>query len=115
MTEGPPVRVLAFAGSLREASLNRGLLRAAVEIAPASMTIELFSLDGIPLYNADVEVEGDPERVTAFKAAIAAADALLVASPEYNFGISGVLKNAIDWASRPPGKSVLTGKPTAIV
>ena len=115
MTEGRRLRVLGVAGSLREASLNRGLLRAAVEVAPGSMAIETFSLAGIPLYDGDVEAKGDPERVTAWKAAIAGADALLIASPEYNFGITGVLKNAIDWASRPPGKSVLSGKPTAIV
>jgi chromate reductase len=115
MTQGRPVRVLGVPGSLREASLNRGLLRAAIDVAPESMSIEIFPLDDIPLYNGDVEATGDPQGVTAWKAAIAAADALLIASPEYNFGMTGVLKNAIDWGSRPPGKSVLSGKPTAIV
>jgi chromate reductase len=115
MTEGRRLRVLGVAGSLREASLNRALLRAAAEVAPESISLEIFSLHGVPLYDGDVEAQGDPERVVAWKAAIAGADALLFASPEYNFGMSGVLKNAIDWASRPPGKSVLAGKPTAIV
>lgn len=107
--------VVAVAGSLRAASLNRALLRAAVELQPESMAIEIFDLDGIPLFNEDVETKGDPDRVAAWKVAIAGAGALLIACPEYNFGLTGTLKNAIDWASRPPGKSVLTGKPTAIV
>jgi chromate reductase len=115
MATGERLRVLGFAGSLREGSFNRGLLRAAIELAPDAMTLDVFDLGAIPLFNEDVERQGDPEAVTAFRAALAGADALLVASPEYNFGISGVLKNAIDWASRPPGKSVLSGKPTAIV
>jgi chromate reductase, NAD(P)H dehydrogenase (quinone) len=115
MTGGDRLRVLGFSGSLRAASLNSALLRAAVEMAPETMTIEVFPLDRLPLYNEDLEKQGDPEGVTAWKAAIAAADALLIACPEYNFGISGVLKNAIDWASRPPGKSAIAGKPTAII
>jgi chromate reductase len=115
MAGGEPLRVLAVAGSLREASLNRALLRAAVELQPASMAIENFDLEGLPLFNEDLEHRGDPERVTAWKSAVASAGALLIACPEYNFGISGVLKNAIDWASRPPGKSALIGKPTAII
>jgi chromate reductase, NAD(P)H dehydrogenase (quinone) len=109
------VRVLGISGSLRAVSFNSALLRAAVELAPDTMAVEIFGLDGLPLYNEDLEKEGDPERVAALKTAIAAADALLVACPEYNFGISGVLKNAIDWASRPPGKSAIAGKPTALV
>jgi chromate reductase len=79
------------------------------------MAIEVFDLDGLPVFNEDLEAQGDPERVTAWKAAIAGAGAVLIACPEYNFGMSGVLKNALDWASRPPGKSVLSGKPTAII
>jgi chromate reductase len=109
------LRVVAVSGSLREASFNRALLRAAVELQPDSMAIEIFELEGLPIFNEDIEKQGDPERVTAWKTAIAGAGGLLIASPEYNFGISGVLKNAIDWASRPPGKSSLIGKPTAIV
>jgi chromate reductase len=115
MPEGEPLRVLAIAGSLREASLNRALLRAAVELQPESMTIEVFDLDGLPIYNEDIERQGDPPRVATWKSAVAAAGALLIACPEYNFGISGALKNAIDWASRPPGKSALIGKPAAII
>jgi chromate reductase, NAD(P)H dehydrogenase (quinone) len=109
------VKVLGFAGSLRKGSLNRMLLRAAVELAPAGMTIETFDLVDIPLYNGDVEAQGDPPPVAAFKSAIAAADAVLIATPEYNYGVPGVLKNAIDWASRPSSKSVLNDKPAAIM
>jgi len=110
------LRVLGVAGSLRRGSFNRALLRAATELAPDGMAITIFDgLAAIPPYNADVEAEGDPPPVTAWKSAIAAADALLIATPEYNYGVPGVLKNAIDWASRPPGKSVLNGKPAAIM
>jgi chromate reductase len=115
MTRAERLRVVAVAGSLSKASFNRALLRAAIELQPESMAIEIFDLDGLPLFNEDLEKQGDPPRVTAWQAAIASAGALLIASPEYNFGISGVLKNAIDWGSRPPGKSPLIGKPTAIV
>jgi chromate reductase, NAD(P)H dehydrogenase (quinone) len=110
-----PVKVLGFAGSLRRGSLNRLLLRAAVDLAPPGLTIETFDLSEIPLYNGDVEAQGDPPPVAAFKDAIRAADAILVATPEYNYGVPGVLKNAIDWASRPPSGSVLNDKPAAIM
>lgn len=96
------INVLAFAGSLRENSVNKKLLRAAEQVAPAGMSFEYFDLIDIPLYNDDVYQEGFPAPVTAFREKIAAADALLVGCPEYNHSISGVLKNAIDWASRPP-------------
>jgi len=109
------LKVLGIAGSLRAGSFNRSLLRAAQELAPAGMTITAFDLAAIPLYNGDVEAQGDPEPVTALKSAIRQADALLIATPEYNFGVPGVLKNAIDWASRPPRDSVLKGKPAAIM
>ena len=110
------IRVLGIAGSLRRASYNRGLLRAARDLAPESMTLDLWERMGeIPLYDADVEERGDPAPVAELKNAIGACDALLVATPEYNYGIPGVLKNAIDWASRPPGKSPLQGKPAAIM
>lgn len=109
------MRVLGIAGSLRKASFNRALLRAAQELAPKEMEITVFDLAPIPPYNEDVEKEGDPGPVKALKDAIRSADALLVVSPEYNYGIPGVLKNAIDWASRPPGKSPLNGKPAAIM
>jgi chromate reductase len=112
---GGGLAVLGFAGSLRRASYNRALLRAAIELQPAAMTITEHALDEIPIYNADVEAAGDPPAVAAFKAAIRGADALLIATPEYNFGVPGVLKNAVDWASRPPRASALHGKPTAIM
>jgi len=109
------VRVLGIAGSLRAGSFNRSLLRAAQELAPEGMDIRSFDIAPIPLYNADVEARGDPEPVATLKTAIREADALLVATPEYNFGVPGVLKNAIDWASRPPDKTPLRGKPAAIM
>ena len=109
------LRVLGIAGSLRAGSFNRMLLRAAAELAPAGMEIRSFDIAPFPLYNADVEAQGDPEPVAALKAAIRDADALLVATPEYNFGVPGVLKNAVDWASRPPDKTPLRGKPAAIM
>lgn len=110
-----PLRVLGFAGSLRQASYNRALLRAARELAPEGMEIEIFDIAGIPLYNEDVESAGTPAAVEEFRAAIRAADAILVAVPEYNHGVPGVLKNAIDWASRPPRQSALAGKPAALL
>ena len=109
------LRVLGIAGSLRAGSFNRALLRAAQELAPSGMEITAFDLAPIPLYNGDVEAQGDPEPVAALKTAIRQADALLIATPEYNFGVPGVLKNAIDWASRPPRASALQGKPVAIM
>lgn len=110
-----PIRVLGFAGSLRKASYNAALLRAAGEMLPDGMTLEIFDLAPIPLYNDDVEARGFPEAVARFHERIAAADALLIATPEYNYSIPGVLKNAIDWASRPPGKTPLDGKPVALM
>ncbi len=106
---------LGVAGSLRRASHNRGLIRAAIELAPAGTKVVPFELDPIPMFNADVEADGDPPAVAEFKRAIAAADGLLIATPEYNHCVPGVLKNAIDWASRPARRSVLTGKPVAIM
>ncbi len=112
---GGAINVAGFAGSLRKASFNRALLRAAVELAPAGMTIEVLEIRGIPVYDADVEAEGDPAPVAEFKRAVDAADGLLIATPEYNYGVPGVTKNVIDWASRPPRKSVLDGKPVAVM
>jgi chromate reductase len=115
-TSDTPLTVLGIAGSLRAGSLNKALLRAAVELSPKNLEIRVYErLGDIPLYNADVEAKGDPEPVAAFKSAIASADALLVVTPEYNYGIPGPLKNAVDWASRPPNKSVLRDKPAAIM
>src|SRR5438105_1890059 len=107
--------VLGIAGSLRRASYNRGLIRAAREVAPQGMEISAFDLLPVPLYNGDVEAEGDPEPVRDLKERIRAADALLIAAPEYNYSIPGVLKNAIDWASRPPSDSALRHKPIALM
>jgi chromate reductase len=106
--------ILGVAGSLRKTSFNRGALRAAKELAPEGVTVEEFELEGIPLYNQDEE-RNPPARVTEFKAKIRAADAILFVTPEYNFSIPGVLKNAIDWASRPYGDSAWDGKPAAIM
>jgi len=109
-------RVAGIPGSLREGSLNKGLLSAAVELAPAGMEIVIYTrLGEIPPYNDDVFQKGDPAQVADFKGFISGADAILIATPEYNYGIPGVLKNAIDWASRPAGKSVLNRKPAAIM
>jgi chromate reductase, NAD(P)H dehydrogenase (quinone) len=108
-------RILAISGSLRERSYNRALLRAAEELAPDGVEIEEFDLSPIPFYDGDVEADGDPEPVAAMRAAVAAADALLIATPEYNRGTSGVLKNAIDWLSRPALASVLRWKPVAVI
>jgi chromate reductase len=110
-----PIRVLGFAGSLRQASLNRALLRAAVALAPAGLVIETFDLSEVPLYNGDVEAGGDPPGVAAFKQAIRAADGVLMVTPEYNHGVPGVMKNAVDWASRPPREAPLGGKPVGII
>jgi chromate reductase len=107
------ISVLGFAGSLRQDSYNRAALRAAIELAPAGMTIETFDLAPIQPYNEDVKQQGFPPPEHAFREKIRAADAVLIVTPEYNRGISGVLKNAIDWASRPPDQP-FNGKPAAI-
>ena len=110
-----PLRVLAFAGSLRAGSFNKALLRAARRVAPDDIEIEITDLAGIPLYDADLEQQGDPRSVTEFKERIERGDGLLIATPEYQHSISGVLKNALDWASRPPDGAPITGKPVAIL
>jgi chromate reductase, NAD(P)H dehydrogenase (quinone) len=102
MSDPNPVKVLAVSGSLRKASFNTALLHAAKELAPPGMAIEIYDLAPLPMYNDDVRVAGYPPVVQAFRSAIAASDAVLFASPEYNYSVSGVLKNAIDWASRVP-------------
>jgi chromate reductase len=108
-------RVLGISGSLRERSYNRALLQAARELAPVGVEIEEFDLAAIPIYNPDVEASGDPQPVAALRDAVRNADALLFATPEYNRGTSGVLKNTIDWLSRPAMASVLRWKPTAVI
>ena len=108
------IKILAFAGSLRKGSYNKALVRAAVELAPENAVMEVFDLEGIPPYNQDLE-NNPPQRVIEFKAKIREADALLIATPEYNYSVSGVLKSAIDWASRPRADTPLEGKPVAIM
>ena len=114
MTE-EPARVVAFAGSLRRRSFNRALIEAAREIAPPGLTIESVEIGGLPFYDADLEAQGDPPAVTEFKTALASADGILIATPEHNDGIPGVLTNALDWGSRLPGRSPLAGKPTVVM
>jgi chromate reductase len=109
-----PLTILGIAGSLRQASLNRALLRAAVELAPPGVTIDTFDIAPIPAYNGDIELD-PPGPVVDLKARIRAADAVLFSTPEYNYSIPGVLKNAIDWASRPYGDNAWDGKPVAIM
>jgi chromate reductase, NAD(P)H dehydrogenase (quinone) len=106
--------ILGIAGSLRKASYNRGVLRAAQQLVPEGAKIELFELDGIPAFNQDEETN-PPTRVTELKERVRAADAILFSTPEYNYSIPGVLKNAIDWASRPYGDNAWNEKPVAVM
>src|SRR5579864_383617 len=110
-----PLKILGIAGSLRRKSYNRAALRAAQQLTPEDAIIETFEIGGIPPYNDDDLVANPPAIVTEFKARILAADAILFVSPEYNYSIPGVLKNAIDWASRPYGQSAWTGKPVGVM
>ncbi|QGN54825.1 NADPH-dependent FMN reductase [Novosphingobium sp. Gsoil 351] len=110
--------IVGLGGSLRRASFNSGLLRAAAQLAPAGSTLAVYGIAGIPLYDGDLEeAEGIPSAVAGLKDAIAAADGLLIATPEYNSSIPGVLKNAIDWLSRPNSDiaRVFGGKPVALI
>jgi len=109
-----PIRILGIAGSLRRESYNRSALRAAVQLAPEGVTVDIFELDGIPGFNQDEE-QNPPPKVAELKRKIREADAILFVTPEYNYSIPGVLKNAIDWASRPYGDSAWNGKPAAIM
>jgi chromate reductase, NAD(P)H dehydrogenase (quinone) len=108
------LNVLAFAGSLRKGSYNRMALKSAMELKPAGMDIEDFDIAPIPIYNEDVREKGFPAVVETFREKIRKADALLMVTPEYNYSMSGVLKNAIDWASRPPDQP-FNDKPIAIM
>ena len=108
------MKVLSLVGSLRKGSFNRLTLRAAMELKPADMDIEDFDIAPIPSYNEDVREKGFPPVVQALRDRILAADALLFVTPEYNYSVPGVLKNAIDWASRPPER-VFNGKPAAMM
>jgi len=109
------LRVVAFAASLRHGSFNRALLGAAQQLVPPDMTIVPIEIGDLPFYNADVEAEGDPPAVVAFKASLRDADGVLIATPEYNNGIPALLTNAVDWGSRFPGSSPLAGKPVALM
>jgi chromate reductase len=108
------VNILGFAGSLRKDSYNRSLLRAALELVPKDAKLEIFDLEGIPPFNQDLENQPS-EKVKEFKAKIKAADAILIVTPEYNYSIPGVLKNAIDCASRPYGDNAFEHKPVALM
>ena len=112
--EKKELTVLGIAGSLRKGSYNKSLLRAAVGLVPQDMNLEIFDLEGIPVFNQDTE-QKMPEKVKEFKSKIKEADAMLIATPEYNYSVPGVLKNAIDWASRPYGDNPFDGKPVAIM
>ena len=109
------LRVLAISGSLRTASFNTGLLRTSRELAPDGMGVEIFDIRGLPFYDGDLEAQGDPEPVSALKSAIRESDGVIFATPEYNWGTSGVLKKAIDWASRDREEGSLMGKPGTII
>ena len=111
---GELIKILGFAGSLRKESYNRSVLRAAVTLIPEGAQLDTFELDNIPPYNQDHERE-PPQAVRAFKAAIKAANAILIVTPEYNYSVPGVLKNAIDWASRPYGDNAWNGKTVGVM
>jgi len=108
------IKIFGIAGSLRKDSYNKALLREAGKLLPKNADMETFDLAGIPSFDQDLESQ-PPQIILEFKSKIKAADAILIATPEYNYSIPGVLKNAIDWASRPYGQSAWTGKPVAIM
>jgi chromate reductase len=114
MSDAKGINVLAICGSLRSGSYNRAALRTAIELKPPRMTIETADIGSIPPYNEDVRAQGFPPPVEKLRRQIASADALLFVTPEYNYSMPGVLKNAIDWASRPPDQP-FAGKPVAIM
>jgi chromate reductase, NAD(P)H dehydrogenase (quinone) len=109
-----PIRILGVAGSLRRESYNRAALRTATKLVPEGAILETFELDGIPVFNQD-EDQNPPAKVAELKRRIREADAILFVTPEYNYSVPGVMKNAIDWASRPYGDSAWNGKPAAIM
>lgn len=115
MNDKPSVQVLAVCGSLRKGSLNRMAMNYAIAHAPREMRFCEGIIAGLPLYNEDVRLAGEPDAVTQLKRQVKEADALLFATPEYNYGMPGVLKNAIDWVSRPPDQSPFDGKPVAMM
>lgn len=114
MAHESPIKILGLSGSLRKGSYNTAALHAAVELAPGGMLVDAYSIADIPLYNEDVRAEGFPPSVQEFRDRIRDADGILIVTPEYNYSIPGVLKNAIDWASRPPDQP-FDGKIIAIM
>ena len=108
------ISIFGFAGSLRKGSYNKAMLRAAVDLVPKDAVLETFDLEGIPPFNQDLE-NTPPEKVKEFKRKIRAADAILIATPEANYTIPGVLTNAMNWASRPYGDNAFDGKPVAVM
>jgi chromate reductase len=114
MTTTPTIKVLGISGSLRSGSYNTAALQEAVRMAPPGMQIELATIAGIPLYNEDDYAQGFPPAVERLREQIRAADGLLLVTPDYNYSMPGVLKNAIDWVSRPP-EQPFSGKPVAIM
>jgi chromate reductase len=110
----PTVRLVALVGSLRAQSHNRALFNAVTEIAPANVRIEEVPIGNLPLYNQDLETSGLPQEVVDFHDRIRDADGVLIFTPEFNYSIPGVLKNALDWGSRPPGQAVWPGKPVVV-
>jgi len=109
------LKIAAISGSLRDSSYNTSSLKAAAELAPEGVELDIITLHDLPLYNADVEAEGFPEAIQKLQKRIRAADGVLFATPEYNYSMTGVLKNAIDWLSRPHGDAPLAGKPAAMI
>ncbi|HEY7713893.1 MAG TPA: NAD(P)H-dependent oxidoreductase [Candidatus Binatia bacterium] len=109
-----PIRILGIAGSLRRESYNRAALRAAAQLVPRDASLDIVELDGIPGFNQDDE-KNPPAKILELKNRIRKADAILIVTPEYNYSVPGVLKDAIDWVSRPYGDNAWTGKPVAIM
>ena len=114
MSDAKTISVLGICGSLRRGSFNRAALDTAIELKPAGMDVTVADISQIPLYDEDVRAQGFPPPVETLRQQIKAADALIFACPEYNYSMTGVLKNAIDWASRPPDQP-FAGKPVAIL
>lgn len=109
------MNILALSGSLRQASLNQKMLAAALRLAPKSAKIEAYDYRDLPLYDQDLDNENAPSAVHRWKSALKATDAVLIATPEYNYGLPGPLKNALDWGSRPAYKSPFAGLPVGIM
>jgi chromate reductase, NAD(P)H dehydrogenase (quinone) len=114
MNDASTVKIVGISGSLRRASFNSAALRAAQELAPSGMTIDIFDISAIQLYNEDVKAQGFPPVVADLRARIKAADGVLLATPEYNYATSGAMKNVVDWVSRPP-EQPFDGKPVALI